>query len=274
MITWPGCPGSINRLLSVSCRLPDQAEATYARVWRDKAAVARVLQHRQAALTLRAGADAATRQTLESWRDVRRQLARLLLATADGRDDPGRVQRLRSLTAEKERLERELAEAIPEFAREQALMRSPHTRLMELLPAGTVVLDLVAFNRFEQDPQVRGKKGDRLTPSYVGFVLARGQPVRQVDLGPAQPIDEAVQRLAGGHHAPANEPGRRGRPPDGLGAAGAALPARDDDRAHRPRWTARPQSPGRPCPATGRARCCWSNTPWPPSPTRRSSSTA
>ena len=36
-------PGAIHGLLSVSCRLPGQAEATYARVWRNKAAVARAL---------------------------------------------------------------------------------------------------------------------------------------------------------------------------------------------------------------------------------------
>ena len=54
------------------------------------------------------------------------------------------------------------------------------------------MLDLVQFTRFEQDPQVKGKNGERRTPSYVGFVLARGRPVQRVDLGPAQPIDEAV----------------------------------------------------------------------------------
>jgi CHAT domain-containing protein/tetratricopeptide (TPR) repeat protein len=186
-------PGSIHYLLSVSCRLPGQAEATYARVWRDKAAVARALRRRQAALISRAGDKAATRHALDSWRDARRQLARLVLATSDGRDDPGRVQRLRSLTAEKERLERDLAAALTEFAREQSLAHSPHTRLIETLPVGAVVLDLVAFDRLEQDPKIRGEKGRRLTPSYVGFVLAKGQPVLQVDLGPAGPIDEAVR---------------------------------------------------------------------------------
>jgi tetratricopeptide (TPR) repeat protein/CHAT domain-containing protein len=186
-------PGTLHGLLSVSCHLTRQVEAMYARVWRNKAAVARVLQHRQAALSLRAGTDADTRRTLDSWRDVRRQIARLILATSNGRDDPGRGQRLRRLTAEKERLERELAAVIPEFAREQALARSPHTRLIEFLPAGTIVLDLVAFNRFEQDPKVRGKKGCRFIFTYVWFVLAKGQPVRQVDLGPAQPIDDAVR---------------------------------------------------------------------------------
>jgi tetratricopeptide (TPR) repeat protein/CHAT domain-containing protein len=186
-------PGTIHGLLSVSCRLPGQAEATYARVWRDKSAVTRALQQRQAALTVRAGVDANSRRTLESWRDVRRQITRLMLATSNRRQDPDRVLRLRLLTADKERLERELAASVPEFAREQALAQSPYTRLMELLPAGTVVLDLVTFNRSEQDLKIPGKKGWRLTPSYVGFVLAKGQPVHQVDLGPAQPIDEAVR---------------------------------------------------------------------------------
>jgi tetratricopeptide (TPR) repeat protein/CHAT domain-containing protein len=185
-------PRTSDHLLAVSCRLPDRAEATYARVWRHKAALARVLQRRQAALALRAGADPDTRRTLDSWRVARRQLARLLLATSDGRDDPGRVERVRRLTAEKERLERELARAVPEFARDRSLAQSPAAPLIEALPAGTVVLDLVAFGRSEQDPKVRGEKGRRWTPGYLGFVLARGRPVRQVDLGPAGPIDEAV----------------------------------------------------------------------------------
>jgi CHAT domain-containing protein/tetratricopeptide (TPR) repeat protein len=186
-------PGTLHDLLSVSCRMWGQAEATYARVWRTKAAVARVLRHRHAALILWGGADADARRTLDSWREVRRQVAGFLLATSDGREDPGRVQRLRSLIAHKERLERELAAALPEFAREQVLARSPHTRLMELLPAGIVILDLVAFKRTEQSPMIRGERNSRLTPSYVGFVLGKGQPVRQVDLGQAQPIDEAVR---------------------------------------------------------------------------------
>jgi CHAT domain-containing protein/tetratricopeptide (TPR) repeat protein len=184
-------PGTIHGLLSVSCRLTGQDETTYALVWRHKATVARALRRRQAALALRAGAD--TRRALDSWLDARRQLARLLLATSDRRDDPGRVGRIRGLTADKERLERQLAASLPELAREQALARSPHTRLTETLPAGAVVLDLVAFNSAEQDPKVRGEKGRRLTPGYVGFVLVNGQPVHQVDLGAARPIDEAVR---------------------------------------------------------------------------------
>ena len=167
---------------------PRSSEAAYARVWRSKAAVARTLQRRQAVLFDLAKTDPATRRTIEAWQESRRQLARLLRVPSN----PDRLKQLQELTRDKERLERQLAEALPEFAREQKLNQSPHSRLLEALPDRTVVLDLVQFTRFEQDPQVKGKDGERRTPSYVGFVLARGRPVRRVDLGPAQPIDEAV----------------------------------------------------------------------------------
>jgi CHAT domain-containing protein len=129
-----------------------------------------------------------------TWRDARSRLARLILATADGRDHPERAAMIKELGSEKERLERELAEAVPEFARNHALEQSRHQDLLKVLPEGTAVLDFVRFTRFEWDPQVKGKKGEHRTPSYVGFVLAKGQPVRMVELGPAQPIDDAFRR--------------------------------------------------------------------------------
>ena len=65
MIIWLVSP-TRDQLISVLLPVPGPGRATYARVWRNKAAVARVLQHGQAALTLRAGAHAETQQTLES----------------------------------------------------------------------------------------------------------------------------------------------------------------------------------------------------------------
>ncbi len=180
-------------LISVCLHVPESDAVNYARIWRGKAAVARMLERRQAELFHQAAANPAARRDIETWRDVRRQLVRLLLATADGRDHPARLAKLQQLSADKEHLERQLVKAIPEFARDNALKGSPHTKLVEVLPEHTVVLDLASYTRFEQDLQIKGKKGERRTPSYIGFVLATGWPVRAVDLGPAAPIDEAVE---------------------------------------------------------------------------------
>ena len=181
-------PAIRNILISTSLHLPGSSEATYARVWQGKAAITRTLRRRQASLFDLARTDPATRRTIEDWQARRRQLARMLRASSN----PGRLKQLQDLTREKERLERELAEAVPDFARQQKLDRSPHSRLLEALPERMVVIDLVQFTRIEQDANVKGKDGERRTPSYLGFVLVRGRPVERVDLGPAQPIDEAV----------------------------------------------------------------------------------
>ena len=177
-----------NTLISTSLHVPESSEAAYARVWHGKAVIARTLQRRQGFLFDLAETDPASRQTIEAWQESRRQLARMLRAPSN----PDRLKQLQELTREKERLERHLAEALPEFARQQKLNQSPHSRLLEALPDRMVVLDLAQFTRLEQDPQVKGKNGERRTPSYVGFLLSRGRPVQRVDLGPAQPIDEAV----------------------------------------------------------------------------------
>jgi len=186
-------PASLSRLMSTSLQLPDSTAATYARVWSSKALIARTLERRQETLVRLAGSDPAVRQTVATWNVRRRELARLLLAPSDGRDQPERMNHLNALTADKERLERDLAARIPQFAREKALEESPYTQLIETLPDRTVVVDAVQYVRYDHDPHTRGTKGERRTLSYVGFVLAKDRPVERVDLGPAQRIDDAVE---------------------------------------------------------------------------------
>jgi tetratricopeptide (TPR) repeat protein/CHAT domain-containing protein len=194
-------------LISVSLGLPASDEETYRRIWNGKSALTQMLHDRQTAALGRAAADPAVQKTVTAWRDARSRLARLTLATADGRDHPERAAIIKQLDAEKSRLERELAAAVPEFARKQALGQSHHGDLLTTLPEGLAVLDVLRFTRFEYDPQVKGQKGVRRTRGYVGFVLSKGQPVRMVDLGPAQPIDSAVsewrQAIVHGHDSPA-----------------------------------------------------------------------
>jgi tetratricopeptide (TPR) repeat protein len=200
-------PLSRDNLVSVSLRLPASDDETYRRIWSGKSALTQILHDRQAATLGRVGTDPALQRTVTAWREARSRLARLILATADGREHPERLAMIKELGSDKERLERELAAAMPEFARKRAMEQSHHDDLVKVLPQGTAVLDLLRFTRFEQDPQVKGKKGERWTPRYVGFVLSKGQPVRMVDLGPAQPIEDAISRwrqaIVGGQDSPA-----------------------------------------------------------------------
>jgi tetratricopeptide (TPR) repeat protein len=165
-------PRNRDGLISVSLHLPASDDETYRRVWNGKSALTQILHDRQGATLDRAATEPAIRRTVAAWRDARSRHARLILATADGRDHPVRAALVKEVGAEKERLERELAAAVPEFARTRALGQSGHGDLRNLLRDRTAVFDLLRFTRFEQDPQVRGKKGWRWTPSYVGFVLS------------------------------------------------------------------------------------------------------
>jgi tetratricopeptide (TPR) repeat protein len=178
-------PRTRDAFLSVSAEVPDASPtADYPLLWHAKGAVADLLLGRRE--LLRATTDDATRKAAEDLLDARRQLARLLLApaTAAIKDRAGRLQ---ELTDRKERLEHELAARLPELARRQALQRAPYTDLIVQLPERTAVVDLWRYNRSGKDPKALGP------PQYAAFVLQRGQPIRRVDLGPAQPVEQALE---------------------------------------------------------------------------------
>jgi CHAT domain-containing protein len=170
--------------LSVTAQWPEAADKQYAAIWSGKALVTRIVQRRQA--LLRGLEDQATRAGADELLEVRRQLARLLLAPADPKDRD-RPKQLQTLTERKERLERDLAQRIPALAREQALEVAPFTDLLKALPKDTAFLDLVRYHRFE-----KGQLKSEL--NYLAFVLQAGQPVRRIELGPAKAIEEPLEQ--------------------------------------------------------------------------------
>jgi CHAT domain-containing protein len=177
-------PTAHNALLSCSAALPETSpEEDYAALWRYKAAATAVLQRRQ--LLVYASGDDATRRLAEDLLDARRQLARLLLAPADA-PIKDRDQRLADLTARKESLERRLAEALPDLARQGALQRAPHTELVKRLPPGTAFVDLVRYSSWDAKARKWGEA------HYAAFVLQRGESVIRAELGLAAPIEEAL----------------------------------------------------------------------------------
>jgi CHAT domain-containing protein len=55
-----------------------------------------------------------------------------------------------------------------------------------------VYVDLVRYLHFQLDAKQVGLRGARKLPSYAAFVLSRDRTSRRVELGPAEPIDQAV----------------------------------------------------------------------------------
>jgi CHAT domain-containing protein len=203
----------LDLLLSASAQQPDHGDSSYALAWTSKAAAFRSMRMRRQALAAAresstSGADTNTAHVQRLWQDLvgtQRALARRLLAPAGAGSAKGTG--VQQLTEHKEDLERRLARRLPSFARQQALDRLGHESLVHHLPPRTAFIDLLRYVRLEQDPKVRGRKGERRTASYVAFVLRHGQPVRRVELGEARPIEEALltwlRAIAGRRETPA-----------------------------------------------------------------------
>jgi tetratricopeptide (TPR) repeat protein len=181
-------PFTRDAYLSLARRVPQTEEASYAHVWRGKAAVARVLERRQQTLALTA--DPACADLARDLTKCRQTLARLLLAPAGSQPDLS--DHVQKLTNRKEELERQLARKLPAFKELQERDRLAPADLLKRLPARTAFIDFLRYYRIEQDPKVRGRAGEKWTASYLAFVLRPGQPVRRVELGPAAPIEEAA----------------------------------------------------------------------------------
>ncbi len=139
----------------------------------------------------------ASAQTKADFRDyslARRRMAQLILAAAetDLEKAKQRKEELARLDSEKERLEKALAAALPDFAANLQNQRSQPQELVAQLPPNMAFIDLVRYTLIEQDPDIPGKKGERRTPNYAAFVVHRNQPIARVELGAAEPIDQAA----------------------------------------------------------------------------------
>jgi CHAT domain-containing protein len=173
--------------LSLTRELPETSAASYATLWESRAALARWLaQRRLAALA----ADEQTRALARDLLARRRELAALLLRPSGL--DPKAAERVRQLTQDKEKLEQELARRLPAFEQLLRASRRSPNELRRALRAGAVLIDLLHYVRFEQDPARPGLGRERRTASYVAFLLTRDLPTRRVELGPAAPLEDAL----------------------------------------------------------------------------------
>jgi tetratricopeptide (TPR) repeat protein len=185
-------PRTLDGFLSTSQALPDSASRAWPLVWTSRAAIARLGEVRHDALAT-AELTGPARDHMEVLLGTRRQLARLLLQPLpiEPKARADRDRRVRELTEARERLERELARQVPALA-EQHRDRIGPADLEQALPPHAAYVDLLRYVRFGFDPKRPGKAGETWTRHYVAFVVRPGQPVRRIELGPAQPIEEAL----------------------------------------------------------------------------------
>jgi CHAT domain-containing protein len=185
---------SLNLYLSASLHLPDAAPTTYQRVWIERSALSRICaQRHQAALAAAADNPDITSQ-FGQLRQVRAELARLLLeplpaarAAVQERD-----RRVNQLTDKKQQLERDLVRLLPELDRQRQLDDLDPETLRKALPAHAAFVDLRRYTRVTFDPEKPGREGTTWTPHYLAFVVCPDQPVQRVELEDATAIEEAL----------------------------------------------------------------------------------
>jgi CHAT domain-containing protein/tetratricopeptide (TPR) repeat protein len=112
------------------------------------------------------------------------------------------AQDLRELVQRRTQLESRLAEA----AGWKARFPAPE-EVAAVLPADAALLDLFRYRHALFDP--RG--GLRVEARFVGFVVRPGGPPRRVDLGPADPLDEALHAWRAQIRRPQGDPEDLGR---------------------------------------------------------------
>lgn len=194
--------------LSIAVQSDLSAAETYTAIWSSKHAVTRVLERRQRTVPAESNPDRS--QLLHDLLRTRRRLAAALLrATGDAAGDAS-SETIESLSAHKEKLERLLANARPDAAVDRLLLRSQPADLVHVLPTGVVFIDFVRYMRLtprtarrSTDPGPMVPYPEQLAAHYVAFlVVGSGRDksfditsrVLRIDLGPAEPIDQAIHR--------------------------------------------------------------------------------
>ena len=120
---------------------------------------------------------------------VAAQLAKQAWATPDPQHEAQWRENLARLTAEKERLEAELSARSAAFRQ----ARKPVTvaELQQALPEDVVLVDVLQDTRWKPADKAAGKNRS-VEQRFAAFVVRHDRPLKQFDLGPAQPLNAAI----------------------------------------------------------------------------------
>ena len=184
---------SLGNLLSATLITSAEPASAYDRVVRVKGSV--TAQQRWARQA-RDAADPDTTRLLDRLRQVTRQIVGLSMDNrpAQSKSDPRDVpDEIRTLSAERDELERQLTERSAVYRTIQARARVGSGEVRAALPEGSALIDLVDY--FHLEPPAKGQTEPSEEPRMVAFVV---RPERQevviVPLGPSQALAEWIDR--------------------------------------------------------------------------------
>ncbi|MCY2995041.1 MAG: CHAT domain-containing protein [Planctomycetota bacterium] len=167
-------------------------EELYEQVWARRGLIQQCVGRRQRQIQQIPSPKA--REQYQEYLVTRQSLAALIVAPASpnpaGAQDA--LKRLEELGDKKERLERQLAAQLPEFGRQIENSRRSHRELVGQLPDGVALVDLLYCQYREQARNRPEEPGLRVPSWYTAFLLSRDRPVTRIEIGPTEPIDQAI----------------------------------------------------------------------------------
>jgi CHAT domain-containing protein/tetratricopeptide (TPR) repeat protein len=140
---------------------------------------------------LRTAADPETARLLTELRAVTSYLATLAFAIPDDKTQDDWKRQVRQLTEERERLEAAVAARSAAFRRQQAVTGQTPAQVQAALPKDAALVDFLEYTRFTPPA---GGKGDLDRQRRLLAFVVRPDRVDELDLGPARPVAEAVDR--------------------------------------------------------------------------------
>ncbi len=193
-------------LVLTSLRLRDDGDSqnAYQAVWQTKQSVSRLRVNQ----SLDEGASEEAKEVFGQLRDARLRLAKLVSATPEPEQAEEYRQKLAEANDSKEQLEKKLASVNLATKRAIAIRDASVDQLLEQLPPGVAVVDLIqlddwkyvdqeiALNNEDGTTEKRMVKRRVSTPVYDAFVVRpdSNEKVSWIQLGNATPIDTAVKR--------------------------------------------------------------------------------
>jgi CHAT domain-containing protein len=184
-------PLSRDALLSTTRHVPGSDARSYRAVWASKAAITRVYQRRHFAL-IAAAADESVRKDWDELQSLRRRREQLILAPLPApSQQAAREEKIDQLTKEIDKLDQSLLPRLPALKHYEDLAKQDPDALQKLLPEGAVLIDILRYVHFEQDPKMPGAKGRKRTVLYLAFLVSRDD-VKRVELQTARGRETAA----------------------------------------------------------------------------------